>query len=159
MVQHLYVGMFMDFIQQGPLNFIARSVFIVQNTVIGMTAFAGQVKIALRIFIKVGAPRNQFPYPLGSLSYHFLYNAGVAQAIAGNKCVLNVAFKRIGFLNHPGDSALGILGVAFAFGSFGDKGNFDFGLLTEMLGYFISKAQAGYARTYDQKIGVCGDAQ
>ena len=79
----------------------------VNDTAAGMTALAGDHKLALGVCVKGNVERNKLCYVLGSLFHKHLDRLLVAKARARNESVLNVTLKRVVGGDDRGNTALG----------------------------------------------------
>ena len=115
-----------DTFQQCTFNLGSRHVLKMQDSVVGMPAFFGQViGIALVFTVKARAIIYKFADALGGFGHHNFYHLAVVQKIACHHGIFNVFFKRIIHRPHRRNASLGILSVGFVGANLGNDGNFN----------------------------------
>ena len=101
----------------------------------------------LQIVIEMGAPADQLVDPLRGFPHHQIHDLGAAQTLAGGQRIGDVVIKPVLRVKHPGDSALRVVAVAFAYLVLGDHENAMRGLQPERC------AQAGDPTSDHQNVG------
>ncbi len=87
---------------------------MVQDTELGVTSLAVQVKLAVILAVEVDTPVDELFDLLGRHRHHLLHGLGVADVVTGYHGVFDmlfeIVFQQIGYRRH---SALGEVGVSF----------------------------------------------
>ena len=128
MCQHFDVFRPLYCFQQGALDFCTGYIFVMNDAVFGMTAFAAQFEIAIFFHIETRSPIHQLLKSRRSFFDDHFNHIPFIFAIAGTHGIvdmfLEIIFVKIG--DHS-KSALRIFGIAFVFIGFGDDGDLGFG--------------------------------
>jgi len=101
------------FFQQSAFYFIARNVFEVENPVVGMSTFFGQIIIAVALFIEPGTVVDQLLNALRAFPNHYFDNVTLVDAITGIHRIFDVFFERISLGPYGRNTPLGVFGVGF----------------------------------------------
>ena len=99
---------------QAALYLEAGVIGMVEDTELGVSAFAMQVKLPVFFLIEIHAPLHEPAYAFRRAFYHLLHGAAVADIVARNKRVFDVLLEIVYFeVGHGGDAALCLCGVGF----------------------------------------------
>ena len=128
------------------LNLIARNVFMMEHSELGMTALFGQCKAAVLVFVEIHAPLHQFHHTFGSLANGKFHDFAVGELVAGHHSILNVFLVSVWLIDYGGDTALGIAGGAIVHLGFGHHEHF------AEVGGFECEGQSCHAGSNNQKI-------
>lgn len=124
------------------LYLCSRIVLMVQDTELGMAAFAVQVEFAVLVLVEMHAPVDQLSDLFRSLTYHLFYGLPVADPVAGYHRIFDVFFKIIyGKIGYRGNAALRKIGICLFEAGFANKSDFPF------MRHFQGKAHSCNARS------------
>jgi hypothetical protein len=122
----------------------------VEHSSFGVTSLSGEVEIAARPPVEVGAECDQFSNAVGTFSDSDFHRFALAQAGAGEEGVLDMLLKGIVRREYRGNPPLGVLGVALISGPLGYDRN------GSVLGGLVRKGQPGDPPAQDQEVKLEG---
>ena len=96
----------------GPAGHVAG----VEDTALGVAAFAAEVRPAIGSVLELHAPSDEFGDPGGAGFDDVADRREIAESVAGGERILDVAGEVVGLVGHAGDAALRPVGVRFGAG-------------------------------------------
>ena len=115
-LQHLDLGRAGDGAEQRGFDGAAGHVAGVEDTALGVAAFAAEVWPAIGSVLELHAPRDEFGDPGGAGFDDVADRREVAESVAGGERILDVAGEVVGLVGDAGDAALRPVGVRFGAG-------------------------------------------
>ena len=101
-------------LDEAALYLEAGVIGMVEDTELGVSAFAMQVKLPVFFLIEIHTPLHEPAYAFGRAFYHLLHGAAVADIVARDERVFDVLLEIVYFeVGHGGDTALCLCSVGF----------------------------------------------
>ena len=144
--EHFDVAVALDLRDERPFDFGPRLVLVMQNTVLRMPPFAGELVSPLPGFVEPRPPLHEVLHQLRSARHDQLHRLHVADTPAAHHRIVYVLLERVRLVGHAADAPLRIVRIAFVHLPFGDDNHM--GVLRRLQG----EAQAGSTTAYHQII-------